>query len=830
MEVKLSFKDVKTKTAWMKYYTENNVTLANFKYAVERSECQGIAFLAVCRKHLPAYERAKGETHPDQGVADVLRTQMSINAVAAMSEKVDNDKGLDTSTMVPTLLTMNHLNIAKIAFVGGEVPRYYIDVSKKESSEGAQAEAEVKVSKYAYTPENIARSYEEKDHAKADVKKVAVTPEVLPVQPVDAEKAPVGEEKTVDEEKKVEEMTKQELIEDLFADKKPKEENEEEEIDVDTSEEEETDEENLPVSQKFYVQEVGDKVPHVMVVAGLCCVPNAAYQVLKQQGIKNIKKITPLAAQLATYFVTSTDKTKSSSYTPHQFGSHTQLFLPGFSKNMVNTEALYVLLGMVTSNSGSKDQLANELASHFSLYMKQIKPMVPQAPMKSIGYVATLAGQKLTSHTLKSLELTDAIINAGGSKIFKYLKNADTGFFSINAPWKWAPVFVFLMRNSPFVMVKGDGGGKITNNPHYSDLGHNVSFYGAKGGRMKAMVDTFFTNVKSYDIERMPDMSKDVTREMLEEWSVPTWEVGDIINYMPGKDTLLISDVFMKGWKSDQGKRDAANFIAHLLRGQMAIGDTQPRELGSVKLMVAAKCMLPKYEHLSLFEGSYPFVIASTARAINNEVIFIKWPGMNGSNYLQRLEDLKNIYQDEKLPLRFDYVTKKSNFELAIRTRLMQIIQERLFYVLRLQCDWTKLPPTLRPRTWWLAGPQLPKLYKKPAFGMKFSEASWEFDLPVARILGLDGQEFTYEDMEVATKAFASNTVPIAMEALKQEEKELEFEEVPDDDDVPKYDATKPAVAFDMAKVTNAVQSFVALGVVGDGGNTVKKKKKSKKN
>jgi len=526
----------------------------------------------------------------------------------------------------------------------------------------------------------------------------------------------------------------------------------------DTYEEMVEDNENLDLTELDvpYYQTSEVKEIKAVVISTLPVFRTKDLQVLQDDyGVPNVVSVTPDAANLASICAGAIDlkskKIGDKVYRDlfyHKFGEYKQIALPKpFEDNILTSPTIskcrqqFLLPGM------SKEGMIHEIATHVSKHPDAVSD-VPRSTIQQIAYKGGYKGTEFKNMNTAQLEDMWNRVRNMAPRYMTALKNFDTGFASINAPLKWSPVLGYLVGGTPYFKTKNI----INTNKEFKRSGTAV-FYGAAGGRMDALMRTYFKSIRGRDIVPFSSTSKKISDLELRQLKVPKWEYGDILAYQVKDENYMISDVFMKAWSGKGGNLLMSRFLAGLMRGSIVSGEDERKILNIDNIAIAAKMLMPHKENLGEFEHSYPFVVALTCRPLTSEIILIK-------NFFQSSEIFEEFHKnmidalienfnDVSFRNRFFIVRNKADFEFVIRTRLMSLISETFFQIERITTDWATPLASMRNRKWFLAAPQMPNLFRTMKVSLSTNSTSWSFDPAMSDLLKVDleGYSMTVDQM-----------------------------------------------------------------------------------
>jgi len=273
---------------------------------------------------------------------------------------------------------------------------------------------------------------------------------------------------------------------------------------------------------------------------------------------------------------------------------------------------------------------------------------------------------------------------------------------------------------------------------------------------MDAMMRSYSSCYEGRDIINFSATSKKLDEDDLKRLKVPRWVYGNIAAYNRGSECVMISDVYMKEWGGHNGNAIMSKFIAGLLRGKIVVGNDE-RSFGSTTdFTVAAKSPLPSKDHLGEFDGAYPFVVAITCRPSTSEIIFIKEFGEDYedlTDHEKSVTMLHKCFNDKSMPKRFLIIRNRKNFEQLMNVKLCTQISECLMHLERLATDWRRPLTSTRNRKWFLAGPQMPNLYRTMKIALDTGSNAWSFDPTMSALLDVDleGYEMGFNKFKAET-------------------------------------------------------------------------------
>jgi len=494
---------------------------------------------------------------------------------------------------------------------------------------------------------------------------------------------------------------------------------------------------------------VRDQDMSVMVCVGLPIFSDVDLEVLKDEyGVADVVAAAPDAVNLAHLCAGALDLKmvqkkgrKRVEMVYHKFGDTRTFHLPKpFIDNTLTTPTMSICRQKFDLPSMSKEAMVHEVASYITAHPDILKS-IPRSPINQIAYKNGYKNVEFMKMPLTQLEDMWGKLRSMAAKYLTLLKNHDTGFASINAPLKWSPVLAYLQGEVPYF--------KNDDNDVYASASYRrtdeVAYYGAAGGRMDAMVQSYFLKVKARDITPFNATSKKLSEDDLRKLKVPRWDYGDITAYQRGSEDCMISDVYMKAWSATNGNAIMSKFIAGLLRGKIVSGNDE-RDLGSTDdFQVAAKMMLPIKSNLVEFDECYPFVMANTCRPTSSEIILLKDFSANyedDEDHDECVQALVEAFRDETMVDRFTIIRNRKEFEHMIKLKLSAQLSELFMHLDRLCVDWTIPINSQRCRGWFLAGPQLPNLFRTLKINLETGSNSWSFDPVMSELLGIDLEGF----------------------------------------------------------------------------------------
>jgi len=492
-----------------------------------------------------------------------------------------------------------------------------------------------------------------------------------------------------------------------------------------------------------------EKDMSVMVCVGLPIFSDIDLEVLKDEyGVADVVAAAPDAVNLAHLCAGALDlkmvqkkgkKKVEMSY--HKFGDTRTFHLAKpFVDNTLTIPTMSICRQKFELPTMSKEAMVHEVASYITAH-PEILQSIPRSPVDKIAYKNGYKNVEFMKMPLTQLEDMWGKLRSMAAKFLTLLKNHDTGFASINAPLKWSPVLAYLQGEVPYF--------KDEENDVYASASYRrtdeVAYYGAAGGRMDAMIQSYFLKVKARDITPFNATSKKLSEEDLRKLKVPRWDYGDITAYQRGSEDCMISDVYMKAWLSTSGNAIMSKFISGLLRGKIVSGNDE-RDFGSTEhFQVAAKMMLPIKSNLVEFDGCYPFVMANTCRPTSSEIILIKDFAADYSDdedHDECVKALTDAFRDDTMVERFTIIRNRKEFEHMIKLKLSSQLSELFMHLDRLSVDWTIPINSQRCRGWFLAGPQLPNLFRTLKINLETGGNSWSFDPVMSELLGIDLEGF----------------------------------------------------------------------------------------
>jgi len=504
-----------------------------------------------------------------------------------------------------------------------------------------------------------------------------------------------------------------------------------------------------------YVTSRVNEVP-IVICSGLPVIRDSDIKVLEDEyGMTEIITVTPDAANLAHISAGALDikmvqhkDHKKPELVYHKFGDTKQFALSKpYEDNTLTTSTISKCRLMFELPCMSKDAMVHEVATYLTAHKDKMSK-IPRSKIDKIDYKDGYQGKKFMDYPLKTLEVMWEKVRAMASRYLNLLKDQDTGFSQLNAPLKWAPVISYLSTTGPYCKKGRD----VVSNERY-DRNFEAVLYGAGLGRMDALMRSYFSTFSTRDIAPFQATSKKLDEEEIKRLKIPKWDYGDITAYKRGDETFMISDVFMKSWRGTNGNALMSKFIAGLLRGEIVSGNDS-RSFGDTDgLKLGAKMVLPHFASLDEFEGSYPFVLAITGRPTTSEVILIKDFTAAESNFPAHVRTLATLceqFGDVSMSSRFLIITNRREFEHMIKFKLASQLSETFMHLDKLTTDWVSPFASARIRKWYLAGPQIPNLYRTMKINLGVGSNAWTFDTVMNSLLkiDLDGYSLGFEEQE----------------------------------------------------------------------------------
>jgi len=519
---------------------------------------------------------------------------------------------------------------------------------------------------------------------------------------------------------------------------------------------------DIPEDDVDWVEENGDMVMKiksyntqrekemsVLVCVGLPIFSDEDLEVLKDEyGVADVVAAAPDAVNLAHVCAGALDLKvvqkkgkKKVEMNYHKFGDTRTFHLAKpFVDNTLTIPTMSICRQKFELPTMSKEAMVHEVASYITAH-PDILQTIPRSPVDRVAYKNGYKNVEFMKMPLTQLEDMWAKLRGMAARYLTLLKNHDTGFASINAPLKWSPVLGYMQGEVPYFK---DDERNIYASEGYRRTDEVVS-YGAAGGRMDALMWSYFLKVKGRDITPFNATSKKLSEDDLRKLKVPRWDYGDITAYQRGSEDCMISDVYMKAWGGSNGNAIMSKFIAGLLRGKIVSGNDE-RDYGSTEnFQVAAKMMLPSKSNLVEFDGCYPFVMANTCRPTTSEIILIKsWEHNydDDEDHDEAVSKLTEAFKDDTMDDRFTIIRNRKEFEHMIKLKLASQLSELFMHLDRLSVDWTKPINSQRCRGWFLAGPQLPNLFRTLKINLETGSNSWSFDPVMSELLGIDLEGF----------------------------------------------------------------------------------------
>jgi len=544
----------------------------------------------------------------------------------------------------------------------------------------------------------------------------------------------------------------------------------------------------LPIPEYITCQEGEVKV---VVVAGLPVIRDQDVIVLKDShGLPDIVTVTMDTANLANICAGALDlKTQKvgdstvKELVYHRFGEYKQLPLPPpYENNFLANDTVTKCRQTFRLPGLSKEGMIHEIATYLTAHPSELID-IPRSKIQEINYKASFKGNDFRKMSVQGLQDMWTTLKFTASKYFNVMKNFDTGFDALNAPLKWAPVLGFIEGRTPYVKNEY----KIMSNPKYGRV-HNVVYYGAAGGRLDALMRTYFKRIRARDIREFNPASKKITEEDLKRLKVPKWDYGDITAYTVKDEDVMISDVFMKAWAGTNGNALMSKFVAGLLKGSIVSGNDIRKLEGTKKLTVAAKVHMPLKANLVEYDESYPFIWANTCRPLSTEVILIKRFWMSEDKMEEDVKsiasDLAEAYKDKSMTSRFILIRTRADFEFVIRQKYAAQISEMFYQLDRLTTDWTRPLGSARNRKWFLAAPQMPNMFRSLKVTLATGANAWTHDTEVCEILKMNLEGYRLSHLEGGVQEHDEDDTPLdkrdgPKKKVKKKEKEEPQEVTP---------------------------------------------------
>jgi len=488
-----------------------------------------------------------------------------------------------------------------------------------------------------------------------------------------------------------------------------------------------------------------EKEMSVMVCVGLPIFSDLDLDVLKDEyGVADVVAAAPDAVNLAHICAGALDLKmvqkkgkKKVEMVYHKFGDTKTFHLAKpFVDNTLTIPTMSICRQKFELPTMSKEAMVHEVASYVTAH-PEILETIPRSPIQKIAYKNGYKNVEFTKMPLPQLEDMWSKLRSMAARFLTLLKNHDTGFAALNAPLKWSPVLAYMQGESPYFK---DDESNLYANADYRRT-DSVAYYGAAGGRMDALMHSYFLKVFGRDITAFNATSKKLSEDELRKLKIPRWDFGDITAYNRGVEDCMVSDVYMKAWGGANGNAIMCKFIAGLMRGKIVVGNDE-RDFGSTEnFKLAAKMMLPLKSNLVEFDGCYPFVMANTCRPTTSEIILIKsWEENydNDDDHDELVQAITEHFRDNTMDDRFTVIRDRKEFEHMIKLKLAAQLSELFMHLDRLCVDWTRPINSQRCRGWFLAGPQLPNLFRTLKINLETGSNSWSFDPVMSELLGID--------------------------------------------------------------------------------------------
>jgi len=311
-------------------------------------------------------------------------------------------------------------------------------------------------------------------------------------------------------------------------------------------------------------------------------------------------------------------------------------------------------------------------------------------------------------------------------------------------PFEWAPVLTYIQKASPYIRE-----GKILKSTDYIRKDIAVH-YGAAVGALEALLSSYFLRVKGFDRTHFCSNPWQQGLSTADQMKLGCWTQAEVNEYYRGSESVVINTLEGKTKGTKKYNRKMMGRLSALMRGFIRSPhdeDIKWRSMGSTEgLTMASKIEMPLDENLYKFAGCYPFVIAFVCRTLDNTCIIIKIHDSEYDDHEEVLKVMMAVYGNPKVGSRFIVVYNEDNLRQVLRLKMAGQISELLMHFDRLNSNWRKPLMSNKNRSWFLAGPQMPNLFRPPELAMDIGSVLWPYDGSVIRALRLEIKQHLKEE------------------------------------------------------------------------------------
>jgi len=435
----------------------------------------------------------------------------------------------------------------------------------------------------------------------------------------------------------------------------------------------------------------------VGVVGGVPFWNRPTTEAIKNIGAKTIAPVHPLAANIGSFVGIAFQFNSARDCQPRNY-IPAKVSIPGTTNQMLTTEFADWAMGTFHSNPASAYGTASLIASQSDKVVPYFNRNTAKLglPLDSVKRVPLFQGRTLHDLPVNVLKkyYREGYDQLGKAK--DLVRNADTGYSSMNAPLKW---------RMPLEICSG--------NPDRPGFKKRVviSYWGAGGSRARRMFERR-GQVVAYDLQPTPVVTKKVTKEDFAKFKIYDWIVKDIFQHQAfdPKETLFVSDIYIDHWGSPQSTDPHGHkFVSGIIRGQIVNGDNVTcSKMPTVRLV---KGFLPEEDEMVHYEKCYPFFVFRVCRPLTSEIIYLKADTQKQMKYLSdRCNDVDIDFGGELVKRSF-LITNAKEYSEFVRACWICVCEELNFQQRRVSLDPRDMVTSPYNRKWNLSALDLPCLF-----------------------------------------------------------------------------------------------------------------------
>jgi hypothetical protein len=526
------------------------------------------------------------------------------------------------------------------------------------------------------------------------------------------------------------------------------------------------DEEEVPV--KKYQTSKEDEV-RILVCSGVPILEkDGGAKMEKFYDIKGVNTPSPEVANLATMTASVLDHKiyddKGELKTEviyHKFGDKKDADMgDAYQDNMLITPTTVAMKKVFNFPVDNKEELLQSVIQMAEGNEGMLKS-IPLNQIDSICYRSSYKGKEFMTMTLTALSKLWENVAKNAERILPLLKNYDVGSDYINIPLEMNPVLAYIQGESPYVQK-----GMVIESTSYLRKDY-VVHYGAACGALDALLRSYFVGVVGCDRTNYISNVWHDKCDTSETCKLGAWFQSPIEDYSRSKEKVVINTLEGKSWNTKEGNRRMVQRLTAMMRGYILKGKEE-RCFGSTKnLTYVARIRLPLEENLHYFLGCFPFVVAFVCRALDNNAVIIKnFDGMEDKHFVKTCK-LNVIFQDESVGGRFVLVKDVGEFRHILQLKVSGQLSELFMHMDRLNTSWKVPLVSVRNRRWFLAGPQMPNMYRTAEVAMDLGSVIWPYDSEVMKAFNILHKERTNEETN-------EKVVPRRKKRDKDESEEVE--------------------------------------------------------